>query len=422
MNRVRDFWRALLVAVALAGVIPAAGDAVSEALAQTGDGKVETVRPEIAKPAQAAQDFIGARKFAEALAALREAEGTADRTAYENYVIDRVRGIAAAGAGDTMTATRSFEAVIASGRLSPAEQIKIAETLAVMYFKAEDYPKAVTWASRYFKGGGADPQMRMLQVRSLYLADDFAGAAPQLRAILDATEKTGVVPSQEDLRLLASVYTRLNDDPGYAFALEKLLAYYPKKEYWAGAIGRVESKSGFADILALDALRLLHATGNLASAAQYSAMAQRALKVGFPAEAKRVIDQGFSAGVLGTGADADLHRRLRDTATKQAAEDEKLLVQNARDAAAAKDGTPLVNVGFAMVTAGQFDKGLALMEQGIQKGAVKRPDDAKLHLAIAYLTAGEKAKAIQAFKTVQGSDGAGDLARLWLIHAQRSSS
>jgi len=146
------------------------------------------------------------------------------------------------------------------------------------------------------------------------------------------------------------------------------------------------------------------------------------LKVGYPAEAKRVIDQGFAAGVLGTGADADLQRRLRDTSTKQATEDEKLLGQNAKDAAAAKDGTPLVNVGFALVTAGQFDKGLMLMEQGIQKGAVKRPDDAKLHLAIAYLTAGQKAKAIQTFKTVQGSGGAADLARLWLIHAQRSTS
>ncbi len=73
-----------------------------------------------------------------------------------------------------------------------------------------------------------------------------------------------------------------------------------------------------------------------------------------------------------------------------------------------------------MASAGQVEKGLALMEQGIQKGGMSRPDEARLHLAIAYLAAGQKAKAIQAFKTVQG-DGTADLARLWLIHAQRSS-
>ena len=74
-----------------------------------------------------------------------------------------------------------------------------------------------------------------------------------------------------------------------------------------------------------------------------------------------------------------------------------------------------------LVCAGHFEKGIALMEQGIQKGGIGQPDEAKLHLAIAYLAAGQKANAITAFKSVQGSDSTADLARLWLIHAQRSS-
>jgi len=149
--------------------------------------------------------------------------------------------------------------------------------------------------------------------------------------------------------------------------------------------------------------------------------AQLALRIAAPGEAKRVIDKGFAAGVLGNGPGADEQRKLRDTAAKQVADDEKILAQNAKDAAAAKDGNPLVNVGYAMVSAGQFDKGIALMEQGIQKGGINRLDDAKLHLAIAYLAAGQKAKAIAAFKSVQSGDATADLARLWVIHAQRSS-
>jgi tetratricopeptide (TPR) repeat protein len=247
MNCVRDSWRALLVAVALVALIPTVGGGMSEAVAQTGDVKVETVRPEIGRPVQAAQDFISARKFAEALVAIREAEGIGDRTPYENYVIDRLRAVAAAGAGDTSTAAKSFEAVMESGRLPPAEQTKVAEALATIYFRAGDYPKTITWATRYFKDGGADPQVRMLQARSLYLANDYASAATQLRAILDATEKTGAAPALNELQLLASCYAKFDDSAGYAFALEKLLAYYPKKEYWADAIRRVETRPGFAD-------------------------------------------------------------------------------------------------------------------------------------------------------------------------------
>jgi hypothetical protein len=48
-----------------------------------------------------------------------------------------------------------------------------------------------------------------------------------------------------------------------------------------------------------------------------------ALKDGFPTEAKKVVDAGFAAGVLGTGANAAQHRQLRDRATKGAADDAK---------------------------------------------------------------------------------------------------
>ncbi|GAC1417821.1 MAG: hypothetical protein NVSMB6_20010 [Burkholderiaceae bacterium] len=58
-----------------------------------------------------------------------------------------------------------------------------------------------------------------------------------------------------------------------------------------------------------------------------------------------------------------------------------------------------------------------MMEQGIARGGLKRPEDAKLHLGIAYLQAGKKAEAIKMLKTVQGGDGTADLARYWIILA-----
>jgi len=421
MNRHRQSWRGVLFGAALMVLVPAIGG-VSVALAQSEAPKPNTIRPEIAAPVKAAEELMAAKKFPEALAKLREADGVADRTPYENYVIDRTRGIAAANAGDMPASLKSFEAVVASGFAPPGEQVKLVEALARTYFRMADYPKATLWASRYLKDGGTDPQMRLLRVRSLYLSGEFAPAATELRSLVDADEKKGVPTALEQLQLLGSCYTKLNDNAGYVFVLEKLLAYYPKKEYWADAIRRVETKPGFAESLGLDVLRLQEVTGNLGSVEQYSLMTQLLLKASYPAEAKRVVDQGFASGVLGTGPDADLHQRLRDTAAKQTLEDEKMLAQNAKDASAAKDGNPMVIVGYALVSSGQFDKGLALMEQGIQKGVAIRPEEAKLHLAIAYLAAGQKAKAIVAFRAVQGADGTADLARLWLIHAQRSSS
>ena len=396
-----------------------AGAGVSAPFAQTGSAPLIVLRPEIATPLQAAQELVRAGKFDEALARIREAEAVPERTPSERLAIDRLRGVAASGAGDVPTATRSFEAVVAAGGIDAADRARLTQALALLYFQSKDFPKAATWAARYLQENGTHADMRWLLIRAQYLADDWASAARELRVDVDGGLKSGVAPPLERVQLLANSYTKLGDNAGYVYALEALLAFYPKKEYWADAIRRVETKPGFADRLALDALRLRQATGVLGAGADYSVMVELALAAGLPAEAKRVADQGFASGALGTGADADKQKRVRDTAAKQMAEDQKQLPQSVKAATAAPDGTALVNVGFVYVSDGQFDQGIALMEQGMQKGGLRRPDEAKLHLAIAYLAAGQKAKAIAAFRDVGGTDGTADLARLWSIHAQR---
>ena len=374
-----------------------------------------TVRPEIGKPLQAAQDLVKAQKYREALAKVHEAEAVGGKTPAEQFTIDRMRAVAAYGAGDNETAAKSFEAVIAAGRLPAGDQIKYVQTLGGLYYRLKDYPKAITWLSRYLKEGGDDPKIRALLVQTYYLNNDLGRASQELRADLQADDKAGRTPSEDQLQLLANLAARQNDKAGYANAMERLVAHYPKKEYWADLLNRVQSKPGYADRLTLDLYRLKLASGQLQSAAQYMEMSQLALQAGFPAEGKKIVDLGFQNNVLGAGPEAPRHKRLRDLAAKNAAEDLKTMAQGEADAGKNKDGIGLVNLGYAYVTVGEFEKGIDLMEQGIRKDSLKRPEDAKLHLALAYLQADKKAKAIQTFKTVQGADGSADLARLWVM-------
>ncbi len=262
--------------------------------------------------------------------------------------------------------------------------------------------------------------MRWLLIRAQYLADDWASAARELRVDVDGGLKSGVAPPLERVQLLANCYTKLGDNAGYVYALEALLTFYPKKEYWADAIRRVEAKPGFADRLALDALRLRQATGVLSAGADYAAMARtrarRGLARGSEAHRRpgvRIRRAGRRARTPTGRSACATRRRSRWPKTRDSCR------KASRPPWLRADGTALVNVGFVYVSDGQFDQGIALMEQGMQKGGLSRPDDAKLHLAIAYLAAGQKAKAIAAFRDVGGTDGTADLARLWSIHAQR---
>jgi hypothetical protein len=103
---------------------------------------------------------------------------------------------------------------------------------------------------------------------------------------------------------------------------------------------------------------------------------------------------------------------------KDLAESQKNRAKDEQAGLDAKDGNELVKVGLNYVYEGKADKGLALIEQGIKKGGLKRPEDAKLRLGEAQIYAGQKAKGVQTLKTVQGSDGTADIARLWILNAR----
>lgn len=376
----------------------------------------DTVRPEVGKPLQVAQELIKQQKYKEALQKVQEAGAVPDKTAYETFILERMRGAAAAGAGEVDTAAKAFDAVIASGRLSNDEQLKVLQAVAGSYYRAKDYGKAIVWAQRYQKAGGGDPGVGVLILQSYYLGGDYASAAREAQSHLAADEKAGKTPTETQLQLLASCYLKQNDSAGYVGALEKLVAYYPKKDYWADLLAHVQRKPGFSDRLSLDVYRLMLATGNLTSASDYMELAQLALQAGYPVEAQKVIAQGYASKVLGSGSEAERQKRLKDLADKQAAEDHKTLGSTE----GAKTGDALLNNGYDLVLNGQADQGLALMQQGLARNDLKHPDEARLHLGEAYLLAGKPTEAAKAFKLVQGSDGAQDLARLWAIQSRAS--
>ena len=378
----------------------------------------QALRPEVGKPLQAAQDALKARRFSDAAAKVREADNASGKTPTETFTIERMRGAVAAASGDTATAIKAYESIIASGKLQGAEQTRMVQAVAGMYYQQREYSKAATWTQRYFKEGGTDSSMRAILVQSYYLSGDCNSVSRSLQGDLQADESAGRAPPEEQLQMLAGCYQKSKDNNGYASALEKLVTYYPKKEYWVDLLSRVQRKSGFSDRLSLDVYRLKLATGLMAGPADYMEMAQMALGDDYTAEAKKVVDQGFAAKVLGAGGDVDRQKRLAD---KRFAEGKATLNKDETEAMNDRDGNNLVVAGYNAVGYGETAKGIALMEQGIKKGGLRRPEEAKLHLGIAYLQTGQKAKAVQIFKTVGGADGAADLARLWSLIARRAA-
>jgi hypothetical protein len=384
------------------------GAATFEASAQ------QSVRPEVGKPLQAAQAYVKQRKGREAMHEIAKAEAVPNLTAYERQIITQMKAAAASASGDADATIRSNMALLDSGKVSGREATALVQGIAVAHYNKKEYAEAAKWTNRYFKEGGSDPAMRTVLLQSYYLGGDCNSVNRMLAGALEGEKRA----SEDELGILANCYQRTRDNGGYVRTIEQLVIHYPKKQYWTDLLARVQKKPGFSGRFDLDVYRLRMATGNLTDGNDYFEATQLALQAGLPAEAKVFMDKGYEAKLLGTGKDAERHTRLRALVEKSLADSQASRAKEEQDALAAKDGNDLVKIGHNYVYEGKADKGLKLMEQGIKKGGLKRPDDAKLRLGEAQIYAGKKAAGVATLKEVKGQDGTADIARLWILNAR----
>ncbi|NGY06619.1 hypothetical protein, partial [Solimonas terrae] len=282
-------------------------------------------------------------------------------------------------------------------------------------YTAKDYGRAASAIQQYQSAGGNDAQTIGLYAQSLYLAGRYAEAGAETGRQIAAAEAAGRRPTDTQLQLLANCALKQHDMQAYTAALGKVVTYTPTPQYWLDLILRTAGQPGFSTALDLDVYRLRKATGTMDKAGDYMEAAQLALQAGFPNEAKSFVDEGYAKKLFGTGPDAARQQRLKDLVTTKLAEDKATLDEGEKAALARGSADALVNTGFNLVTYGQITRGLPLILQGIQKGGLKYPDQARLHLGYAYLLAGQNAAALKAFGSLQGKDGSRQLGDLWQI-------
>ena len=385
-----------------------------------GIASAQGIRPEIGKPLQAAGDLLRAGKARESLAKVREAEAVGGRSGAEQSLIDRMKAAAAQRAGDMSTATQALESLYA--RSSGAEQGQFAEQLASAYAQSRNNAKASEYVQKAIAAGNNGSAVRQLQAYLQGNSGDYNAIARDAQAAVNGAEQGGRRPDEGDLLRLADAQQRTGATGGYISTLEKLLAHYPKKDYWSAYLSRLPRKAGFSPRYELDVLRLRLASGTLAKTEEFMEMAQLSLQAGLPVEARRVVEQGYKAGLMGTGAEAARHQRLRGLVLKQEIEQKDAIQNQATEAALEKSGDALVKIGYATLSTGQADRAVVLIEQGIAKGNLTRPDEARLRLGMAQLQLpGKKQAAVQTLRSVKGTDGAAEIARLWVVQGSSAN-
>jgi hypothetical protein len=367
----------------------------------------------VAKPLKEASDLVRAGKAKDALAKLNGVTGSGPE---DTYMIARIRGAAYQSMNDNGQAAQQLEAAFATGHVPTGEAGRLATTLAGIYAQQHNNAKSMQWVEKAKAAGYNGSDLRQIQDYVQGSSGDYGQIARDNAAKIQAAESAGRRPDEDDLLRLADAYRHTNNKAGDLQVKEKLVLNYPSnKQYSSIYLADLPGKAGFSSRFSLELLRLRLASGNLTAAADYMEMGQLLLQAQLPAEAKVVLDKGYAAGVLGTGAEAARQQRLRDLVNKSATDAVASLAKRTADAKAVKTGDDLVAIGAEYASMGKYDEGIELIQQGIAKDSLKHPEDAKLRLGVAMLQSGKgKAAAAKQLRTVQGTDGAPEVARLYV--------
>ncbi len=411
----------LTIAIATIGIM---GFGVSSTAAAqgacTGGGKISK---QIAKPMKAALDAQGARKWQEVLARTREAESTPGaKSQFDLYWMAEFRGYAYHNLRQSAEAARELEAGLNNPCMPEQNKRERYKSLTGLYASLKNHAKVIEYGNRALKSG-RDTDMQVAVAQAYYQTGNNKEAVRMMNELLDS----GGTPKEQQLLLVVSACTRAGNNACVSNAFEKLVANYPKPEYWQQLIPALKA-AVTNDLQTLNVMRLALHAKVLKKPEDYKEFAQLTLEdtEKLAGEAQAVLEQGFATKVFVTERDVSVNNRLLAAAKTKAAQDKAALAKNEAAAKSAATGDALVKVGAQYLSFGDNAKAIECIQKGIAKGSLakgdpleaQRNDEAGLLLGIAYLRNNNKAEAAKAFRTVKRDPIMARIAALWILNTR----
>ncbi len=368
----------------------------------------------------AAQGALQKQQYQDVISTVQEILSKSDRKPDDNYYAYYLLFQANHALNNHDEERKALEGLVASGFLTPVQAAPYEKALMLMAFQAKDFDGAVDYGTRLTKSGNADPEIFSTIGQSYFLKGDYRNAARFYNSLINEQIKRGQTPREHDLRMLAASYSKLGDKPSETDAVEKLVVYYPKTEYWEPLMYAVRKIASLQPRQKLQVCRLMRATRTIKAATDYSDCYGYALAAGLSAEAESFLEDGLKANVFTDATDKASAVRRAKSAANTVATDKAGLAKLEADAKAAPTGTLDVTVGMMEYSFGDFAKSAEALQRALGKGGLKDDTqiEATITLGVAQLQGGNKADALKTLKSVKTDDKDWQrIARLWALYA-----
>ena len=374
---------------------------------------------EVGKPLKEAQAQIQKKNWDAAMAKLKEANGQATKTPYEQYTINELMAYVMLRTNDAAGAAKLYEQNLNSGQV-PADQVPgRVKTLSQLFFQTRNYPKAIEYGNRWIKNNSADSEPYLLVAQSYFQQKDCKNATKFMQSGMDAARHANQPIKQNWLDLKLYCQDAMKDTEGVIETRMQLVRNFPSHEHWDALLSTIYNRAENDDLTTLNYYRLMLDVDVLKKPNDYKEMAEMNITAKDPGEALFVMNKGFASKVLET-KDRERYVRLLNTARTQAQAVQADLARLDQEARAEKTGEADVGLGITYHGFAQYDKSVEALQRALQKGAGKRKDEAQIALGRAYLKLNQKDAARKAFKAVPDDSKLRQVAELYEIYASQS--
>ena len=417
---------ALAVSVASVGVdraLPAL-ELVSAAAAQD-DAKQKqretrrtpALRNKVYEKLAEAQAFAEAKQFKEAEGILSDMVAGEGKSALNSYELANVYNLSAFlrySAEDYKGALGYYRKVVAQPDIPLAMEINTKKTIAQLYFVQEDWKRGIDALLEWFDlTEKPDAGSYVLLSQGYYQIKDFDKALVNVETAISMYEADGKLPKEQWYNLARFLYFDKGDTDNALATLNLLLKYYPKKQYWVQASHLYGEKKDEKRQLAM--METAYVQGLLDRSTDLVTMAYLYLNAEVPYPAAKVMEQGFDSEII---EDKSKNYELAGSAWRQAQETKKSIPMMEKAAAKSDEGELYTRLGNVYLDGDQFEKAVASINKGLSKGGVKRPDQARLALGMAYFNLGNYKDARRVFREAAKDDRSEKYAKQWLKYIQ----
>ena len=377
--------------------------------------KTPALRNNIYEKLAEAQAFAEAKQYVEAEAVLNDMlDATSKKSKLNRYELANVYNTYAYlryAVEDYDGALDYYQKVIDQRPEIPlALEINTLYTVAQLYFLQENWRKGIdtlnTWMS---VTDTPSTNAYVLLANGYFQLKDYDKSLSNIQIAIDREESAGKVPKEQWYNLARFIHFDRDNFREALNVLELLIMYYPKKQYWVQASHLYGEEKDEARQLAL--LEATYEQNLLDRSQDIVLISQLYLQAEIPYPAARAMEKGLADDIV---EKESKNYELAGVAWRQAQEVTKSLPMLEAAASKSEKGELYARLGNVYLDVDKNKEAVEALKRGLDRGGVKRPDQARLALGMAYFNLGDFNAARRAFREARKDKRARSYADQWL--------